>query len=183
MQVGCFDSVSMRQSLIIQKHRRCHSVNATPYAAAILQTPPIIPALAANQIVSHHRSSTRRFRSISVQETVSFVSLPEIYSFMDIDPEETTSNQQHLQHHHQIKSCLKKSKSMPALVSNKQFRFNETVYVGEAHSSDDYERKSDFQLRLTAELAYMIKRELNEFKSNEMPVHEESKKFTHIFKL
>lgn len=69
----------------------------------------------------------------------------------------------------------------PAL--RKQFRFNETVIVGEAHGKEEYERKSDFQLNLTPELAMEIKKELNYFKQFEMAVHDDARQHTHLFKL
>ncbi|KAI3655043.1 hypothetical protein MP228_000423 [Amoeboaphelidium protococcarum] len=82
-----------------------------------------------------------------------------------------------------VKSCLKKSRNASSKKQNNQFRFNEVVLVGEAHHREDYDRKSDFVLHLTPAIAMMIKRELNDFKSNEMPVHETSRIYTHLFKL
>ncbi len=82
-----------------------------------------------------------------------------------------------------VRGILKTNQTNNKNTGEKVFRFNEVVYVGEALSGDVYERKSDFQLSLTPELAYMIKRELNEFKANEMPIHEESKQNTHFFKV
>ncbi|KAI3630025.1 hypothetical protein MIR68_011460 [Amoeboaphelidium protococcarum] len=82
-----------------------------------------------------------------------------------------------------VKSCLKKSRNASSKKQSNQFRFNEVVLVGEAHHREDYDRKSDFVLHLTPAIAMMIKRELNDFKSNEMPVHETSRIYTHLFKL
>lgn len=73
--------------------------------------------------------------------------------------------------------------NLPSQQLKKQFRFNETVTVGEAISKDDYERKSDYQLLLTPELAMEIKKELNYFKQFEMSVHQESRHYTHLFKM
>ncbi|KAI3661935.1 hypothetical protein MP638_005976 [Amoeboaphelidium occidentale] len=89
----------------------------------------------------------------------------------------------------QVKGVLKSNSTKDRMTipfekkPSKKFRFNETVLVGECFNAEDYDRKSDFTLTLTPEIAYMIKRELNEFKTQEMPVHEGSKQFTHLFRL
>jgi hypothetical protein len=93
---------------------------------------------------------------------------------MDVDEDRCTEPD--------VKGILKtvKSKSMKPKHS-KQFRFNETVLVGEVHSKEDYDRRSDFHLVLTPEIAMAIKTELNDFKSNEMMVHLQSRHMTHLF--
>jgi len=69
----------------------------------------------------------------------------------------------------------------PNLSPSKSFRFNEQVLVGETYPKEDYERRSDFMLSLTPEKAYLIKKELNDYKREEMNVHETSRCFTHFF--
>jgi hypothetical protein len=93
---------------------------------------------------------------------------------MDVDEDRCTESD--------VEGILKtvKSTSMKPKHS-KQFRFNETVLVGEVHSKEDYDRRSDFHLVLTPEIAMAIKTELNDFKSNEMMVHMQSRHMTHLF--
>lgn len=79
------------------------------------------------------------------------------------------------------KSILKKVQTRGRKYDIKHFRFNSSVLLGEAHSKFEYDRKSDFVLHLTPQVATQIKMELNEFKSTEMPVHENSKCYTHLF--
>jgi hypothetical protein len=69
----------------------------------------------------------------------------------------------------------------PGTPVRKVFRFNEIVLVGETHSKHDYERKSDFVMFLPPHIAHMIKKELNDFKSTEMEVHQESAHNTHLY--
>lgn len=69
----------------------------------------------------------------------------------------------------------------PSRSPTKQFRFNEQVLVGETWPRYDYERKSGYSLQLTPQKAYQIKKELNDFKRDEMAVHEESRCYTHFF--
>ena len=83
-----------------------------------------------------------------------------------------------------VKGILKKSQDKEMQCREKKtFRFNETVLVGETFAKAEYERRSNYMLHLTPELAFMIKKELNEFKMYDMPVHEESRQFTHLYPL
>jgi hypothetical protein len=66
---------------------------------------------------------------------------------------------------------------------NKKFRFCEQVMIGQAHSAEEYDRRPDFILRITPDLARTIKAELNDFKANEMAVHEEARSMTHFYKM
>ncbi|KAG8143190.1 putative Phosphatase and actin regulator protein [Naja naja] len=62
------------------------------------------------------------------------------------------------------------------LQARKILRFNEYVEVTDAH---DYDRRADKPwTKLTPADKAAIRKELNEFKSSEMEVHEESKQFT-----
>ncbi|ORX52799.1 hypothetical protein DM01DRAFT_1346468 [Hesseltinella vesiculosa] len=72
---------------------------------------------------------------------------------------------------------LKKKKS-PAI------RFDKHVQVHATYSQNDYDRQSDpdaICTRLNAVLAHQIKQELNLYKTTEMPIHEQSKMYTHFF--
>jgi hypothetical protein len=62
----------------------------------------------------------------------------------------------------------------------RQFRFNETVLVGETYGPEEYERKGDMKVHLTPTLAFLIRQELNDFK-REMPVHPDSAHHTHFY--
>jgi hypothetical protein len=62
----------------------------------------------------------------------------------------------------------------------KRFRFNERVLVGETWPATEYDRRGDTIVRLTPALAQAIRMELNEYKSKEMVVHEESRIYTHL---
>lgn len=62
------------------------------------------------------------------------------------------------------------------LVARRILRFNEYV---ECTDAKDYDRRADKPwTRLTPADKAAIRKELNEFKSKEMEVHEESKQFT-----
>lgn len=65
--------------------------------------------------------------------------------------------------------------------TQKRFRFNETVLVGQTFSSDEYERAADGAIQMTPTLAYLIRKELNELKA-QMEVHEDSRHLTHFYK-
>ena len=82
---------------------------------------------------------------------------------------------------YQPKSILKKKGSMSSSREDKQFRFNETVLVGETFGSDEYVRKGDLKIHMTPTMAYLIRQELNDFKRI-MPIHENSRKYTHYYK-
>ncbi|OMJ14808.1 hypothetical protein AYI69_g638 [Smittium culicis] len=58
-------------------------------------------------------------------------------------------------------------------------RFNDRVSVFETFDPLDYDRTGYPALKITAELAFEIKKELNEYKFYEMPVHKDSVIFTH----
>ncbi|PVV02442.1 hypothetical protein BB560_003103 [Smittium megazygosporum] len=62
---------------------------------------------------------------------------------------------------------------------NLNFRFNETVVVYETFNEEQYDRTGNPLMKITPEIAYEIKRELNEFKFYEMPVHKDSVVNTH----
>lgn len=71
---------------------------------------------------------------------------------------------------------LSQRPTVAELVERKILRFNEYVEVTDAH---DYDRRADKPwTRLTPADKAAIRKELNEFKSTEMAVHEESKHFT-----
>ncbi|KAJ2453116.1 bud neck involved protein [Coemansia sp. RSA 2336] len=70
--------------------------------------------------------------------------------------------------------------SMPAKGSRKLFRFNELVAVYETWNRDEYDRRGMQATRLDPDLIEQIKKELNEYKSFEMPVHEASRQYTHF---
>jgi hypothetical protein len=69
----------------------------------------------------------------------------------------------------------------PSRSPMKSFRFDEQVLVGETWPKAEYERKSHTMLQLTPHKAYQIKKELNDFKRDEMAVHEDSRCYTHYF--
>ncbi|KAJ1678705.1 hypothetical protein EV182_003512, partial [Spiromyces aspiralis] len=62
----------------------------------------------------------------------------------------------------------------------REFKFDELVLVYETWAAEDYDRRGSANVQLTPELAASIKHELNEYKLNEMAVHEESHVYTHI---
>ncbi|KAL0091274.1 hypothetical protein F4703DRAFT_1732078 [Phycomyces blakesleeanus] len=65
-------------------------------------------------------------------------------------------------------------------------RFAKTASVHGALSKYEYDRGSDPEAactRLTAELAALIKEELNDYKMNEMQIHAASRCYTHLFPL
>ncbi|KAJ1952831.1 hypothetical protein IWQ62_006132, partial [Dispira parvispora] len=62
----------------------------------------------------------------------------------------------------------------------KQLRFAETVLIYETFDPTLYDRRGEAMMRLTPEIAYEIKTELNNFKMYELIVHEESKQYTHF---
>ena len=85
---------------------------------------------------------------------------------------------------HPQKELKQRSSELPTPPSRspkKTFRFNEQVLVGETWPKMEYERKSHFMLQLTPHKAYQIKKELNDFKRDEMAVHEDSRCYTHFF--
>jgi hypothetical protein len=64
-------------------------------------------------------------------------------------------------------------------INGKQFRFNEFVVIFETYCDEEYDRRMGVDLEQNMLNTLDIKRELNDFKRNEMSVHEESEKFTH----
>ncbi|KAB1269239.1 Phosphatase and actin regulator 4, partial [Camelus dromedarius] len=73
---------------------------------------------------------------------------------------------------------LSQRPTVAELLARKILRFNEYVEVTDAH---DYDRRADKPwTKLTPADKAAIRKELNEFKSSEMEVHEESKHFTRI---
>ncbi|KAI5947104.1 Phosphatase and actin regulator 4 [Manis javanica] len=71
---------------------------------------------------------------------------------------------------------LSQRPTVAELLARKILRFNEYVEVTDAH---DYDRRADKPwTKLTPADKAAIRKELNEFKSSEMEVHEESKRFT-----
>uniref|UniRef100_A0A8C6DZG3 Phosphatase and actin regulator 4 n=1 Tax=Moschus moschiferus TaxID=68415 RepID=A0A8C6DZG3_MOSMO len=71
---------------------------------------------------------------------------------------------------------LSQRPTVAELLARKILRFNEYVEVTDAH---DYDRRADKPwTKLTPADKAAIRKELNEFKSSEMEVHEESKHFT-----
>ncbi|KAI9504033.1 hypothetical protein BX070DRAFT_126024 [Coemansia spiralis] len=64
--------------------------------------------------------------------------------------------------------------------AKKAFRFNELVAVYETWDRDMYDRRGQPSTRLDAEQLELIKQELNDFKTYEMDVHEDSRNNTHI---
>jgi hypothetical protein len=72
----------------------------------------------------------------------------------------------------------KKKKRTPVI------RFDQMVQVHSTYSHQDYNRHPDpdaICTRLNATLAHQIKKELNLFKTTEMPIHEQSQLYTQIF--
>lgn len=71
---------------------------------------------------------------------------------------------------------LSQRPTVAELLARKILRFNEYVEVTDAH---DYDRRADKPwTKLTPADKAAIRKELNEFKSSEMEVHEDSKHFT-----
>jgi len=70
-------------------------------------------------------------------------------------------------------------------VAPRTLRFNANVLVGETWHAEDYNRTPGEMIakKLTAHVAMMVKKELNEFKSREMTVHEESRHHTVFYPL
>lgn len=69
-------------------------------------------------------------------------------------------------------------------VESGRVHFNMYLDVQETYAKGDYDRSSDPDAvcnRLTAATATQIKEELNEFKLNDMKVHDYSRKYTHFF--
>ena len=79
-----------------------------------------------------------------------------------------------------LKSILKQDSKQKVKEKEGNFRFNETVLVGEAFSPEEYDRKGAMKIHMTPTMAYLIRQELNEFKK-EMAVHVESEKNTHFY--
>ncbi|KAJ1923699.1 hypothetical protein IWQ60_005725 [Tieghemiomyces parasiticus] len=59
-------------------------------------------------------------------------------------------------------------------------RFAETVLIYETFDPTLYDRRGDAMMRLTPEIAFQIKSELNHFKMYELEVHEDSRQYTHF---
>ena len=77
----------------------------------------------------------------------------------------------------QLTRKLSQRPTVAELLARKILRFNEYVEVTDAH---DYDRQADKPwAKLTPADKASIRKELNEFKSSEMELHEESKHFTH----
>ena len=63
----------------------------------------------------------------------------------------------------------------------KTVSFAETVEVFDTYSAQEYDRKGEYLAQsLTPQIAFKIRKELNEFK-REMKVHPDSRKFTHFY--
>lgn len=78
-------------------------------------------------------------------------------------------------------SFLSASNQYRGIVKKHQVTFDSHVYIGEAVPSSEYERRGDYIARcLTPELAFFIKRELNEVK-REMKIHEFSIQNTQFY--
>ena len=167
------------------KHRRSHSQQYNPVSQRIQEEPkqPTVPQTNNKSKKSQHKRSksapikSSKLNNGNVFEVTGISVQPSSSDIEMTDCVEVTTRQL------MIKGILKSTSTINSITAEKQFRFNEIVLVGEAHSRDEYERKSDFQLQLTPALAYMIKRELNEFKSGEMEVHEESRGNTQIYRV
>ncbi|OLY79019.1 hypothetical protein AYI68_g6921 [Smittium mucronatum] len=69
--------------------------------------------------------------------------------------------------------------SKTGIKNEANLRFNDRVSVFETFDSDDYDRSGHPAMKITAELAFEIKKELNEYKFYEMPVHKDSVIYTH----
>ncbi|KAJ1967931.1 bud neck involved protein [Dimargaris xerosporica] len=63
---------------------------------------------------------------------------------------------------------------------DRQLRFAETVLIYETFDASFYDRRGEAMIRLTPEIAFQIKTELNNFKMYELEVHEDSRQFTHF---
>lgn len=78
---------------------------------------------------------------------------------------------------------LSQRMSLKDLKKKGVLKFHEFVDVYDAANADDYDRKADKPwTKLTNADKIAIKRELNEFKREEMPVHSESEKYTRFHK-
>lgn len=79
--------------------------------------------------------------------------------------------------------------SKKALLEDKELRFGEDIYVNDTWSPIDYERSDKKFIRNRRRLMQLkdkgfietIKSELNEYKRNDMIVHQESTQYTHFF--
>ncbi|CAG8444735.1 11736_t:CDS:2, partial [Acaulospora morrowiae] len=71
----------------------------------------------------------------------------------------------------------------PPTPTLKKLQFSSTILMHDTWTRDDYDRRGDHSTcnKLTPLLAQRIKQELNEYKMEEMEVHEDSKKNTHFF--
>ncbi|RIA81634.1 hypothetical protein C1645_677531, partial [Glomus cerebriforme] len=65
----------------------------------------------------------------------------------------------------------------PSTPSLKKLQFSSTILVHETWTREDYDRRGDQSTcnKLTPILAQRIKQELNDYKTAEMQVHEDSK--------
>ncbi|KAI9300597.1 hypothetical protein BJ944DRAFT_272800 [Cunninghamella echinulata] len=108
-------------------------------------------------------------------------STPTTTSQDDSSSSSPLSDNNHSQSHYNlIKGSLhkKKKKKVPTI------RFDKMVQVHSTYSQKDYNRQSDPEAictRLNAQLAFQIKQELNFYKNTEMPVHQDSRIYTHFF--
>lgn len=79
------------------------------------------------------------------------------------------------------KSILKQPQKLTKKYKEKKISFNCQVMVSETFSREEYKRRGEFIARmLTPDVAYLIKNELNLFKS-EMDVHEDAREFTQYY--
>ncbi|KAJ1977229.1 bud neck involved protein [Dimargaris cristalligena] len=62
----------------------------------------------------------------------------------------------------------------------RSLKFAETVLIYETFDPTLYDRRGEAMMRLTPEIAFQIKSELNHFKMYELEVHEDSKQYTHF---
>ncbi|KAI8865557.1 hypothetical protein GQ42DRAFT_181850 [Ramicandelaber brevisporus] len=89
-------------------------------------------------------------------------------------------------HHHQpkLRSALARRAKSYATASASAtalgLRFKETVDVYETYDAYEYDRRADPTPRITPDLAFLIKRELNYFKIHEMEIHPESRQNTYL---
>ena len=126
------------------------------------------------ETTSNDRTSVKRNISRHLSQRPTKLELQE----RNILPNETA--EERLKEREKVKRQLTRKLSMrptvQELIERKVLHWHEYVEVYEVHH---YDRRGDKPwTRLTASDKASIRKELNEFKANEMEVHEESKKFT-----
>lgn len=150
----------------IRYHRRASSVTSHPHKDLLSRT-------------IGHQNRPNSF-STSIRELSHII---ERSSFIMPDKTHDDSDFGKMERGNGLKSVLKSSKNKQSSKRPKNFCFNEIVVVGEAFSRHDYDRTSVGMTQLTPAIARSIKQELNEFKANEMPVHQDSRQHTHFFRI